>query len=329
MKTFTFESVEESYRGLTKELLDNGNEVSPRNIPTLELTPVSITINNPRRNVISSKVRKLNYGFMCGELIWILSGQNDLSITHYNKNWESFSDDGKTLNGAYGKRIFDYRGNISNIDQFDKVYNLLKEDKNTRQATIVLFDPDLDFKETKDKPCTNLLRFSIRDNKLNMLCFMRSNDIILGYPYDIFNFTSMQAILASMLNVEVGVYTHVVDSFHLYKSDLDLAQNIVEEKLDSIYNNEDSNLVYKKPVEVIQNVANVEYSTRTLANELDLATIISMINGIDNEYWKSIAAMLALYNLRKARRKQAELDKIKSYIKNEFSYFLYRYNELS
>lgn len=322
MNTFEFDSIEESYQPLLKSIVDNGNEVCPRNLSTLELSPVAITIHNPRKNVISNKARKLNYGFMNGEFIWIMTGSNDLSITHYNKNWNNFSDDGQTLNGAYGNRIFNYPCKNQNINQFDKVFNLLKNDKFSRQATIVLFNPELDDRDTKDKPCTNLLRFSIRNDKLNMITFMRSNDIMFGYPYDVYNFTNMQAVLASLLEVQVGTYTHMVDSFHLYMSQIDWIKDIINEKEVSIYNKDYASNIDSHIVDNIQGMINVENSTRTLGKELELSTVETMLKSIKNDYWKSNSALLALYNFRKARRSQNELDILSSYINNEFKNIL-------
>jgi thymidylate synthase len=55
---------------------------------------------------------------------------------------------------------------------------------------------------------------------------MRSNDVILGLPYDIFLFTMLQEILATTLNIELGCYHHVCGSLHLYDKNIELAKRI-------------------------------------------------------------------------------------------------------
>ena len=326
MKTFEFDTIPSSYNYLIKELIKNGKKISPRGIETLEITPASITIKEPLKNVILSPARKLNYGFMLGELAWILQGSNDAHhIAHYNKNWMNFSDDGMTLNGAYGQRIFRYSEH--EVNQFENVIELLKNDKNSRQGTIVLFDPNKDFKETKDKPCTNLMRFSIRNDKLNLLVLMRSNDIMFGYPYDVFNFTVLQKIMANRLGIEVGIYTHVVDSLHLYVEQMDWCEDIA---------NEESNDIYKEYVPInnsfdnddVQTFLNVEQTTRKLTNEINLKHIFEMIENIKDKYWQSNAAFLAMYNYRKNRNKNDFLKLFHPFINNEFKYVLDRYKEL-
>lgn len=325
MYSFNFNNINESYKCLISAILEGGKRISPRGLETLELSPVSITINNPLENIIYSDARKLNYGFMLGELAWILQKSDDMNhICWYNKNWSNFSDDGKTLNGAYGKRIFDYGS--EHINQFDKVVELLKEDPESRQGTIVLFDPSLDFLKTKDKPCTNLMRFSIRNNKLNMIVFMRSNDIMFGYPYDVFNFTSLQVIMASKLNVKVGIYTHVVDSLHMYMNQIDWCKDILNEKDFNLYEGH----VFDRPTTEndIQTFINIEQTTRKLANKIEFAHIVKMLNDMDSPYWKSNAAFLALYNYRKNKKDNKFLNKLHPFITNELIYILNKYKSL-
>ena len=103
-------------------------------------------------------------------------------------------------------------------EECDRYTKLLKENPNTRQAVIHLKSArDVTAKPTKDLPCTISLQFFIRDEKLYMTTYMRSNDIWMGFPYDVFQFTCMQIYLAMRLNVKLGTYTHIAGSLHLYK----------------------------------------------------------------------------------------------------------------
>ena len=346
MKTFDFNSFEEAYPQLLKTLMDEGAEVSPRGMLTKEIAPVGITINNPKKRVISHKDRKNNYGFMVAELLWMLRKSNDVEeIGHYNRQWFKFSDDGKTLNGAYGQRIFDWdgmfdiwqetqyneQGNPSTtfecehivINQFEKAYEQLKADPDTRQATIVLFNPVQDYRETKDKPCTNLIRFMIRNGKLNMTVFMRSNDIILGFPYDIYNFTMMQEIMAGKLGIEVGKYTHIADSLHIYEMHFEMANQIINSENSNLYDDKyvlaDYRLSNEDLNEELKKVMDIEAVTRLQSEIIKIDIVEKMLKEINSESWKSLAAVIATYNFRKSCREQSELDKLKTYITNEFA----------
>lgn len=168
-------------------------------------------IKDPTQNILKSNIRELPMRYAVGELLWYLSGSNSLdAIKKYSKAWENLSDDGETVNSAYGYRINEKFG----FNQWSYCVDKLREDKNSRQAVIHI--KDADNKPTKDTPCTVSLQFLIRDNKLYLTTYMRSNDIWLGFPYDVFSFTCMQIIMAMELGVEVGEYTHIAGSLHLY-----------------------------------------------------------------------------------------------------------------
>jgi thymidylate synthase len=341
MKTFIYESLELAYPEIIKALINEGKDVSPRGMLTKELAPACITITNPRKRIIPSAIRKMNFGFMYAELIWMLQASNDVNfIGHYNSNWKTFSDDGATLNGAYGKRIFNWDAGIRinsstnkkengdieeksssvqvNINQFQKAYEQLKNDPDTRQATIVLFDPFKDYRETKDKPCTNLLRFMIREGKLNMTVFMRSNDIILGTPYDIFNFTMMQEMMAGMLGIEVGVYNHIVDSLHIYESNFAWGLDLMNENYPLLYQDEcmDARISMNNITGDFDLVFSIEKETRE-NKEADEIEIASKLGAITNEYWRSMAATIAVYNFRKNRRPETTWNPLRAFITNE------------
>jgi len=168
-------------------------------------------ITDPTKNILKSNIRNMSMRYAVGELLWYLSGNNKLdAIKRYSKAWESLSDDGETVNSAYGYRIFEQFG----FDQWEYVKDLLKKDPNTRQAVIHI--KDASNKPTKDTPCTVSLQFLLRNGQLNLTTYMRSNDIWLGFPYDVFSFTCMQIIMAFELGVEIGEYTHIAGSLHLY-----------------------------------------------------------------------------------------------------------------
>jgi thymidylate synthase len=70
------------------------------------------------------------------------------------------------------------------------------------------------------------MQFIYRNDKLDALVFMRSNDIILGLPYDIFVFTMLQEMMAIELGIELGTYHHIVGSLHAYAEDEELCRKL-------------------------------------------------------------------------------------------------------
>lgn len=171
-------------------------------------------IEDPTRCIMTNTTRKLSMRYAVGELLWYLSGNRSLSeIQKYTKAWDRMSDDGKNVNSNYGYCIKEKFG----FNQYEYVKHKLMSDSNSRQAIIHI--KDANNKDSLDVNCTICLQFFIRGNKLYMTTYMRSNDLWLGYPYDIFQFTCLQVLLSMELGIELGSYTHIAGSLHLYERD--------------------------------------------------------------------------------------------------------------
>lgn len=179
-----------------------------------EVCDAVLCVADPTRNIVTSDIRKMPMRYAVGELAWYLSGSNRVrDIARFAKKWEEISDDGEHNNSAYGYRIFSQFG----FNQWNYVKKLLTKDPKTRQAVIHIKTPN--DSETKDTPCTVYLQFFIRNGKLNLSVHMRSNDIWMGVPYDMFSFCFLQMKMAMELGVEIGEYNHYAGSLHMYERD--------------------------------------------------------------------------------------------------------------
>lgn len=227
------------YRKAHRQILEKGFPSNPRGMPVLELFNCSLILGDPRNRLLKSNVRKHNYTYGCGEFFWYLRGSESLSeIMFYLKRMKDFSDDGVTLNSAYGSRMFGMHPDFSN--QWENVVNVLSKDMDSRQAVInINYSHDLD-KPSKDVPCTLNMQFLIRDNKLNMILRMRSNDSCMGLIYDVFSFTLFQEMMLNMLNtrydnlLEMGQYVQNSGSLHLYARDFDKIEAVLNEETEIV-----------------------------------------------------------------------------------------------
>ena len=194
------------------KLTENMNNESSRDGDVVgEIINAITVIKDPTRNICKD-IRDMPMRYAIGEMLWYMSADNDLkSIQMYTKAWDRMSDDGETVNSNYGHCIKYKFG----FDQWLYVKNLLVSNSNTRQAVIHI--KTADNKPSKDVNCTVCLQFFIRDGKLYLTTYMRSNDLWMGFPYDVFQFTNMQVLMAMELGVEVGTYTHIAGSLHLYE----------------------------------------------------------------------------------------------------------------
>jgi thymidylate synthase len=193
---------------------------------TQELIGVSLKLTLPRARLSRSETRGKAFSPF-GELLWYLTRDNELSfIKEYIPQYEKESEDGKTVFGGYGPRLFSMRG----IDQIANTLNLLRDKPTSRRAVIQIFDAADISGAHKEIPCTTTLQFLARDGKLHMSTTMRSNDAYMGLPHDVFAFTMFQEIMARSLSCELGDYHHYVGSLHVYEKHYDAVDRYVSEK---------------------------------------------------------------------------------------------------
>ncbi|MGH3800145.1 MAG: thymidylate synthase [Pseudonocardiaceae bacterium] len=231
MITLTGGSANELYVAACHAVSRDGVSVSPRGMVTTEVLGAHLCLTDPRRRLVDLPPdRVINPAFAVAETLWILSGSDDPWIFQYNRALARYTDDGR-LQGAYGPRMRRWRGRV---DQLDQVRRILTRDPDSRQAVIQLFDPEQDTRGHRDVPCTLNYRFFLRGDQLHMHTTMRSQDLWLGFPYDVFAATILQELLAGWLGVELGTYHHFVDSLHLYDKHTDSAANLPAEPQPSL-----------------------------------------------------------------------------------------------
>ena len=95
---------------------------------------------------------------------------------------------------------------------------MLKDNPETRQAAISIYDGKEISDYTHDTPCTYAVQFTIVNNKLAMCVTMRSNDLWYGFCNDQYCFSELQKYVAEQLNIPVGVYYHFAHNMHLYNN---------------------------------------------------------------------------------------------------------------
>lgn len=225
MKVFRANSANALYVKACKALTENYDyETKSKGEKILEIHNALFELSSPCNNIITLKSRQLSKKYLAGETAFYLAGSDSLDfISKYAKFWKGISDDGKTVNSCYGKRLF--KEIINDFSQIDYVVKQLTDKPDTKKAVALIYKERDTTPYTKDNPCTMYLHFAIRKNHLLLTSMMRSNDIWLGFPYDIFFFTTLQQIVLAKVNsfgfsYELGKYTHIANSLHCYERNM-------------------------------------------------------------------------------------------------------------
>jgi thymidylate synthase len=209
-----FESGRLAYPHIAALVLREGKKRAPRGMDTLDLGPTTVVLHSPYDALPLGCGRELNRAIGAGEAVQLVAGRADHALLpRISPNFAQYREADGRFHGAYGDRIG---------RQVAHVVRKLHYDHDTRQAVITLWNPKLDNGGyARDIPCTVALNFAIIDDKLELRTLMRSNDVWLGFPYDIFQFTQLQLTVARAMSIEPGPYTHSTWSLHLYAKDAD------------------------------------------------------------------------------------------------------------
>lgn len=122
-----------------------------------------------------------------------------------------------------GKLAYTYNELLWNNDQLTKIINRLKEDSDSRQLWISLWDPerDPDFLGGISRvPCSLGYGLQVREGKLNLHYVMRSCDFSTHFANDVYLAVKFLEWVSEQTGYPVGNFTHTIFSLHVYKKDL-------------------------------------------------------------------------------------------------------------
>lgn len=122
-----------------------------------------------------------------------------------------------------GKLAYTYNELLWNNDQTMKIINRLKEDPDSRQLWISLWNPNKDpdlLGGVSRVPCSLGYGLQVRDGKLNLHYVMRSCDFVTHFRNDVYLAIKFLEWVAEKTGYPVGDFTHTMFSCHVYNKDI-------------------------------------------------------------------------------------------------------------
>lgn len=161
----------------------------------------------------------VNQEYVQHELDWYLSTSLNVNDIPGGppKIWQQVSDKDGFINSNYGWCIF----HPDNGFQYDRTKEELIKNPWSRRAIMIYNRPsmhmDYNLNGMSDFMCTNAVQYLIRDNKLNAVVQMRSNDVVFGYKNDYAWQKFVLDKLAADLEVDPGKIIWNAGSLHVYE----------------------------------------------------------------------------------------------------------------
>lgn len=130
--------------------------------------------------------------------------------------WTEFIQDDGTMAYTYNERLWQN-------DQITRVIDRLKEDPDSRQLWISLWNPNIDPSHLggiSRVPCSLGYNIQIREGKLNLHYVMRSCDFATHFRNDIYLAIKLMEYLSEKTGYPSGDFTHTIFSLHVYRKDI-------------------------------------------------------------------------------------------------------------
>jgi len=134
--------------------------------------------------------------------------------------------DGKTIKDAiyYGEQYAGTNGEaygyvIGKTKEFDNVLKSLKTNPRNRRMVVSLRHNEF-LKNGVLEPCVWSSTYKLHKNKLNSIISIRSNDMPLGNPFNVSQYSVLLSILAKTNNFDVGEINFNISDCHIYINQL-------------------------------------------------------------------------------------------------------------
>lgn len=314
------DNVNEAYeRGLSWLAVAGIEEGSRNGAVIVAPEPVMTTYLYPFQRVLFSPLRDANPFFHLMESLWMLAGRNDVAFpAMFAANMRSFSDDGRTLHGAYGHRWREHFGG----DQLHVIIDELKKNPESRRCVLQMWDivlaGDLG-KATnggKDVPCNTHAYLDARGGELNITVCCRSNDIVWGaYGANAVHFSVLQEYLAAAIGCPVGKYRQFSNNYHLYPANLRNPENLpVRDLLKQLASDASSTNYYDffsghKDEDIVESLPLVRTSAKQWSLDLDFFMGVGwkVYDYADPFFSKTAVTMRRAWELRKEKAPKDEV----------------------
>ncbi|MEK7587723.1 MAG: thymidylate synthase [Patescibacteria group bacterium] len=130
---------------------------------------------------------------------------------------------------TYGQRLRNHDG----VDQIQNIIDLIKTRPFSKKMVAFTANVKEDWSVVNkgDTPCLTQILCSVQDGKLFMTTHFRSQDMVHGWPRNVFSLRKLQKLIADASGYPMGAFVMITHSAHIYSDDYELVEKILAENL--------------------------------------------------------------------------------------------------
>ena len=221
-------TAENSYLNLLSDVLTLGQYRKPEGEEgRYELFSQMIRCDLSNNKIPLLTTKKVNFKALAHEMLWFLSGSQDISYLKENKVkiWDVWANDKDEVGPLYGYQWRHWHvdpaavnayGGVNEIDQMAQVMQSLRL-RPARSHVVTAWRPD-HLKLMSIKPCHVYLQFYRYNDEISLHLTQRSCDLFLGVPFNLAQYSLLAHMVAHQLDCKAKEFVwHGVDT-HIYEN---------------------------------------------------------------------------------------------------------------
>lgn len=258
---------DKAYTDLLREVLENGTERSDRTgTGTIGIFGAQLKFDVSERIPLLT-TKKVNINNIIHETIWMfVHGSTNIKYLQDNgvNIWNEWANDNGYLGPIYGTQARRYQSwkyqteideengtgyvvpIFEEVDQIRNIISSLKTDPYSRRHVMTLWNPStvpdarLTFEENiiqgnSALPVCHgaLIQFYVeKDQDLSLQVYIRSNDLFLGNPYNLINYTILLYMVAQVTGYKPKNLVVTIGDAHIYKNHVEQVKEQLSRPID-------------------------------------------------------------------------------------------------
>lgn len=258
-RPYTERTPDEQYKNLIRAILDQGMwsrspmvDEKGEEVRTVDLLGAPVLRFNVLENGVPFLTERSLKGFWkgaVGELLAFINGahtQEELEKFGC-KWWAAWCTEKKCAkrglktgdlgSGSYGAAFHDFpTAEGKSFNQFAEIIEQMRERPELKAHFITPWIPQYTIRNTNHQqkvvvcPCHGWIHFRIIENKLSMVMFQRSCDVLIGCPSNWVQYSALLLIMADLLVLEPYEFIHMISDAHIYENQMPLIDEILARK---------------------------------------------------------------------------------------------------
>jgi thymidylate synthase len=218
-----------AYVSIIEDCLRNGELIRTRNANAYRV--IASTWRFETTPLVSA--RKTAWKNALREWEWFMSGSSNIKDLHpaVHSWWQPWANGAGVVWNNYSSEFRAFCGVQSCVDQIELLIEGIKEHPYSRRNVITTWNTaDMHDRNTPITNChgTVIQAFVDLANKLHLVTYQRSVDVICGLPHNWVQYWAFLMWLAHRGNRQVGSLTWIGGDVHVYEAHQDLAKRVVK-----------------------------------------------------------------------------------------------------